>query len=217
MSQTLNDPASRVESVEDSHRHPHVLPNVTPTSVAPFAIVDVETTGLRFDRDQILQIAVVLQDLTARPTVVWSTYVRPAQFWSRDLGPQHIHGISRRKLIFAPTTARAMQKFAQLTSGRVIVAHNAEFDTKFLQAAALEHHVELNWAGVLCTLQLSRKLDPQRQQTHKLSTLCEKYGVALDQAHHAEHDARATAEVLPHLLAAHGINDAESLQPFIRS
>jgi DNA polymerase-3 subunit epsilon len=208
--------------VEDSHHHPHVLPDVMPSSVTPFAVVDVETTGLRFDRDQILQIAVVLHDwssqpTTPQPTTVWSTYVRPTQFWSRDLGPQHVHGISRRHLIFAPTTAKAMRKFAQLTAGRIIVAHNAEFDTKFLRAAALEHHVDLSWAGVLCTLQMSRKLDPQRQQTHKLSTLCEKYGVALDQAHHAEHDARATAEVLSHLLAAHGITDAESLQPFIRA
>ena len=191
--------------------------HVLESSHASFAVVDVETTGLRFDRDQILQIAVVLQDWTAHPTFVWSTYVRPSQFWSRDLGPQHVHGISRRKLILAPTTAQAMRKFAQLTSGRILVAHNAEFDTKFLQAAALEHHVELNWAGVLCTLKLSRKLDPKREQTHKLSTLCEKYGVALDQAHHAEHDARATAKVLPHLLTAHGITDAEGLQPFIRS
>jgi DNA polymerase-3 subunit epsilon len=208
--------------VEDSRQHPHVLPDVMPSSVTPFAVVDVETTGLRFDRDQILQIAVVLHDwssqpTTPQPTTVWSTYVRPTQFWSRDLGPQHVHGISRRHLIFAPTTAKAMRKFAQLTAGRIIVAHNAEFDTKFLRAAALEHHVDLSWAGVLCTLQMSRKLDPQRQQTHKLSTLCEKYGVALDQAHHAEHDARATAEVLSHLLAAHGITDAESLQPFIRA
>ena len=191
--------------------------HVLESSHASFAVVDVETTGLRFDRDQILQIAVVLQDWTAHPTFVLSTYVRPSQFWSRDLGPQHVHGISRRKLILAPTTAQAMRKFAQLTSGRILVAHNAEFDTKFLQAAALEHHVELNWAGVLCTLKLSRKLDPKREQTHKLSTLCEKYGVALDQAHHAEHDARATAKVLPHLLTAHGITDAEGLQPFIRS
>jgi DNA polymerase-3 subunit epsilon len=208
--------------VEDSHHHPHVLPDVMPSSVTPFAVVDVETTGLRFDRDQILQIAVVLHDwssqpTTPQPTTVWSTYVRPTQFWSRDLGPQHVHGISRRHVIFAPTTAKAMRKFAQLTAGRIIVAHNAEFDTKFLRAAALEHHVDLSWAGVLCTLQMSRKLDPQRQQTHKLSTLCEKYGVSLDQAHHAEHDARATAEVLPHLLAAHGITDAKSLQPFIRA
>ena len=191
--------------------------HVLEPSHASFAVVDVETTGLRFDRDQILQIAVVLQDWTAHPTFVWSTYVRPSQFWSRDLGPQHVHGISRRKLILAPTTAQAMRKFAQLTSGRILVAHNAEFDTKFLQAAALEHHVDLNWAGVLCTLKLSRKLDPKREQTHKLSTLCEKYGVALDQAHHAEHDARATAKVLPHLLTTHGITDAEGLQPFIRS
>jgi len=198
------------ESTDDSS---HVLE----LSRASFAVVDVETTGLRFDRDQILQIAVVLQDWTAHPTSVWSTYVRPSQFWSRDLGPQHVHGISRRKLIFAPTTAKAMQKFAQLTAGRILVAHNAEFDTKFLQTAALENHVDLNWAGVLCTLELSRKLDPKREQTHKLSTLCEKYGVALDQAHHAEHDARATAEVLPHLLSAHGITDAEGLQPFVRS
>lgn len=184
---------------------------------ASFAVVDVETTGLHFDRDQILQIAVVLQDWTAHPTSVWSTYVRPSQFWSRDLGPQHVHGISRRKLILAPTTAKTMRKFAQLTSGRILVAHNAEFDTKFLKTAALENHIDLNWAGVLCTLKLSRKLDPKREQTHKLSTLCEKYGVALDQAHHAEHDARATAEVLPHLLSAHGITDTESLQPFIGS
>jgi len=202
------------QSANESTNDPSI---VLASSHASFAVVDVETTGLRFDRDQILQIAVVLQDWTAHPTSVWSTYVRPSQFWSRDLGPRHVHGISRRKLILAPTTAPAMQKFAQLTSGRILVAHNAEFDTKFLQAAALEHHVELNWAGVLCTLKLSRKLDPQREQTHKLSTLCEKYGVALDQAHHAEHDARATAEVLPHLLSAHGITDAESLQPFIRS
>ena len=191
--------------------------HVMESSHASFAVVDVETTGLRFDRDQILQIAVVLQDWTAHPTSVWSTYVRPSQFWSRDLGPQHVHGISRRHLVFAPNTAKAMRKFAQLTSGRIIVAHNADFDTKFLRAAALEHDIDLHWAGVLCTLQLSRKLDPQRQQTHKLSTLCEKYGVALDQAHHAEHDARATAELLPYLLTAHGIADAESLQPFIRA
>jgi DNA polymerase-3 subunit epsilon len=203
--------------VEELNQRLSAPSNAPRTSAASFAVVDVETTGLRFDRDQILQIAVVLQDWSAHPTSVWSTYVRPSQFWSRDLGPQHVHGISRRKLIFAPSTAKAMQKFAQLTSGRILVAHNAEFDTKFLQAAALENEVDLNWAGVLCTLKLSRKLDPQRQQTHKLSTLCEKYGVVLDQAHHAEHDARATAEVLTHLLSAHGITDAESLQPFIGS
>lgn len=188
-----------------------------------FAVVDIETTGLKLVRDHILQIAVVAQpwpsltSITSTFTSVWSTYVRPAQWWNRDLGPHHVHGISRRKLIFAPSTEKAMRSFAQQTKGHIIVAHNAEFDTKFLRAAAHLHNIDLEWAGVVCTLNLSRKLDPQRQQTHKLSTLCEKYGVTLNHAHHAEYDARATAELLPHLLNAHKIQNLEELQPFVRS
>lgn len=188
-----------------------------------FAVVDIETTGLKLVRDHILQIAVVAQDwpsltsITSTSTSVWSTYVRPAQWWNRDLGPHHVHGISRRKLIFAPSTDKAMRSFAQQTKGHIVVAHNAEFDTKFLRAAAHLHNIDLEWAGVVCTLNLSRKLDPQRQQTHKLSTLCEKYGVTLNHAHHAEYDARATAELLPHLLNAHKIQNLEELQPFVRS
>lgn len=188
-----------------------------------FAVVDIETTGLKLVRDHILQIAVVAQDwpsltsITSTSTSVWSTYVRPAQWWNRDLGPHHVHGISRRKLIFAPSTEKVMRSFAQQTKGHIVVAHNAEFDTKFLRAAAHLHNIDLEWAGVVCTLNLSRKLDPQRQQTHKLSTLCEKYGVTLNRAHHAEYDARATAELLPHLLNAHKIQNLEELQPFVRS
>ena len=198
-----------------------------------FAIVDIETTGLKLERDEILQIAVVVQDWTeptattvtsnkvtsntVTPTSVWSSYVRPPHWWNRDLGPQHVHGISRRKLIFAPTTEKAMRSFAQQTKGHIVVAHNADFDTKFLRAAAHRHNIDLEWAGVVCTLNLSRKLDPQRQQTHKLSTLCEKYGVTLNHAHNAEYDARATAELLPHLLNAHKIQNLEELQPFVRS
>ncbi len=188
-----------------------------------FAIVDIETTGLKFDRDQILQIAVVVQGWTdpaintAIPTLVWSTYVRPPQWWHRNLGPQHVHGISRRKLISAPSTEKALRLLAHHTKDHIIVAHNADFDTKFLRAAAQRHNIDLEWVGVVCTLNLSRKLDPQRQQTHKLSTLCQKYGVTLDHAHHAEYDARATAELLPHLLNAHKIQNLKELQPFVRS
>lgn len=191
-------------------------PEPSTAKMSKFAIVDIETTGLKFDRDQILQIAVVLQDWTATPATVWSTYVRPSQWWNRDLGPRHVHGISRRHLVFAPSAEKALRTFADLTKDRIIVAHNADFDTKFLRAAAQIHDIDLEWAGVVCTLNLSRQLDPQRQQTHKLATLCEKYGVTLEQAHHAEFDARATAELLTHLLAAHKILSSEDLQPFVR-
>ena len=182
---------------------------------ANFAIVDIETTGLRVKDDKILQIAVVLQDWNSEPTYSWSTYVRPPRWLSRDLGPHHVHGISRRHLVFASTPAKAMKKFADLTAGRIVVAHNAEFDTSFLRTAAAQQNIELRWQGVVCTLKLSRKLDPQRQQTHKLATLCERYGIDLTHAHDALHDATATAQLLPHLLRGNGVSDAEGIQPFL--
>ena len=53
----------------------------------------------------------------------------------------------------------------------------------------------------VCTLDLSRQLDPDRQLTHGLAELCARYGVPLTDHHDALADATATAAVLPHLLA----------------
>ncbi|MFZ9427273.1 MAG: PolC-type DNA polymerase III, partial [Ilumatobacteraceae bacterium] len=98
--------------------------------------------------------------------------------------------------------------------GRVVVAHNAPFDTRFLRTAAEQLGMSLPWVGVLCTLDLSRRLDPARRRNHRLSTLCEEYGISLDQAHDALHDARATAELLPHLLRGHAIANFSDARPF---
>jgi DNA polymerase-3 subunit epsilon len=61
---------------------------------------------------------------------------------------------------------------------------------------------------------MSRRLDPDRELSHRLGDVCERFGVALERPHDALGDAAATAAVLPHLLAAHGITDVEQLEPF---
>lgn len=189
-----------------------------------FAVLDIETTGLSASEDQILQVAVVLVEWPevgqqsspkGHRVCEWVTYVRPSPLLSSNLGPQEIHGIRRRQLIFAPSLKKSMTTLAELTNGCIVVAHNAPFDTGFLYAAARSQNIELNWAGVLCTLKMSRRLDPDRQLNHKLATVCERYGVALAHAHDALHDTRATAEVLLCLLKAHGIVDPTELVPFV--
>lgn len=169
------------------------------------AVFDLETTGLSPTRDRILQMAVVLLDADGSITGQWSTYVRPARVLTADLGPTHIHGISRRRLVLAPGEARALSTFAKLTAGRVVVAHNARFDLGFIRAATARHAVDLRWNGVLCTLDLSRRLDPERRLLHKLADVCERYGVVIEHAHDALGDATATAAVLPHILRGHGL------------
>ena len=58
---------------------------------------------------------------------------------------------------------------------------------------------------------MSRALDPEHRQRHRLSDLCERYGVVLVRPHDALADADATAAVLPHLLRAHGVTTVDQL------
>ena len=67
--------------------------------------------------------------------------------------------------------------------------------------------------GPLCTLNLSRKLDPQRSMSHKLKDVAGRYGKSTDRPHDALADAQLTAAVLPDLLAAHRVTTYEELTP----
>jgi DNA polymerase-3 subunit epsilon len=61
---------------------------------------------------------------------------------------------------------------------------------------------------------MSRALDPDRQQSHRLADLCERYGVQPGRAHDALADAEATAAVLPHLLEALHVETLDDLTPY---
>jgi DNA polymerase-3 subunit epsilon len=169
-----------------------------------YAVVDVETSGLRPRRDQILQIAIVTVEPDGRVLDRWTTLVRLRHWWHR-VGPRHIHGISRRRLRTAPGAREALTELAARLDGTVFTAHNADFDADFIEQAARRAGVPLVIDRRVCTLDLSRKLDPERQLTHGLTELCARYGVPLTAHHDALADATATAAVLPHLLEAHAL------------
>ena len=123
-------------------------------STVGYAVVDVETTGLFPGRhDRVIEIGVVLVDREGRQVDEWSTLVNPA----RDLGPQHIHGIQSGDVLRAPTFAEIAGDLAARLTGRVVVAHNLNFDLRFLAAeyARLSTPVPLDYDRGLCTMLLS--------------------------------------------------------------
>jgi DNA polymerase-3 subunit epsilon len=172
-------------------------------------VVDLETTGLKPDTDTILQVGVVHQSWSGQVLSEWSRFVRPDKPLTSSLGPVEIHGIRRRQVIF-------MRRFAADTQGCIVVAHNAAFDVGFLRAAARRVGIELEWAGTLCTLELSRRLGERGQANHRLATLCAEFGVDEGRAHDALHDARAAGRVLPHLLTRLGVESDEALLTHVR-
>ena len=177
-----------------------------------FSVIDIETSGLSTRRHRILQIAVARVE-GGEIVDEWSSLVKLRWPWQR-VGPRRVHGISRRTLRGAPRPDDALTEFAGRIEGTVVVAHNMRFDWAFLERAAAKHGVRLGAPPRLCTLRLSRRLDPDRRLSHRLGDLCDRYGIVNDRPHDAAYDARATAQVLPHLLAAHGIADEHGLAEF---
>jgi DNA polymerase-3 subunit epsilon len=186
-----------------------------------FAVVDVETSGLSLRRDRLLQVGVVVVDERGGILERWASLVRPRRRLLFRVGPTRLHGIRRGALRHAPPLRSVLDELARRLDGAVFVAHNARFDLGFLEKAAEEAGVRLPITTTLCTLRLSRELDPGRLLSHRLGAICERHGIELVRPHDALADADATAAVLPRLLAAHGfsssgdLRDAEFAQPEI--
>jgi DNA polymerase III subunit epsilon len=183
----------------------------SPVSAQRFAVVDVETSGLSLRRHHVLQVGVVVVDGEGIVLDRWSSLVAPRSRWFFRVGPTSLHGIHRRQLRGAPPAREVLAQLAQRLEGNRFVAHNASFDLGFLRKAAAEAGVELPISEPLCTLRMSRMLDPQREQSHRLGDLCARYQISLVRPHDALADADATAAVLPHLLRAHGVTTVDQL------
>ena len=195
---------------------PAVVPMATPARTGPldgvtFAVVDVETSGLKTKSHRLLQVGVVMA--TGDGTVLdrWSSFVRPRWWRVARLGPTEIHGISRGDLREAPDLAAVYAELAPRLDGAVVTAHNVAFDWACLLRGAQRAHRPLPAGQRLCTLRLSRSLDPEHERSHRLADLCERYGVHNARAHNALADAEATAAILPHLLREAGVTTRHDL------
>ncbi len=162
-----------------------------------WALVDVETSGLRPGRDRVLSLAILTFDPHGRQTGEFFTLLNPGC----DPGPVHIHGLTPARLAGAPTFEEIAPQVGALLSKRVLVAHNAQFDYDFL---AHEFARVRSWVPVsrrLCTLALNRLVGPATPDL-KLGTLAEHYGVQQLKAHDAQDDVRVLSGILRGSLSA---------------
>jgi DNA polymerase III subunit epsilon len=135
---------SAVLPAEVAHRYPY-----------GYAVVDVETSGLSAASDRVLQVAVTQMAADGAIESSWSTLLDPGC----DPGPTHIHGLTRAKLRGAPQFPDVADDIDRRVDGRIVVAHNAHFDHRFLAAEARRAGRRLPVEERLCTLALTRRLD----------------------------------------------------------
>ena len=99
--------------------------------MGPLAIVDLETTGLPDDpAAELLELGVVLLDAGSSGVATLSTLVRPSQ--PLPLMIPRLTGLPDAAVEGAPSPSEVAASFGEVLSGRVIVAHNADFERGFL-------------------------------------------------------------------------------------
>ena len=175
-----------------------------PPSIDPhkrFIALDLETTGLSPSNDRIIEIsAVVFEDCV--PCDSFSSLINPGI--PIPSSASKINHIYDSDVVSAPSEAEVLKRFfdfvgaAALRGDVTLVAHNAQFDTRFLSQALTRCGLSANF--LFCdTLKLCKDSLPALPNK-KLSTVAKHFCISQQDAHRAEDDARVCGEVFVRLL-----------------
>ena len=156
-----------------------------------WVVVDVETSGFHPRNARVLSVAALALDPEGNVENSVVSLVNPGV----DPGPTHVHGITTEMLEDQPTFADIAPAVAELMHGRTLVAHNAGFDYSFLTAEAELAGATLPVDTVMCTVELSRRLDLGLENL-RLETLARHWKVPQTKAHDAFDDALVLSRVL---------------------
>jgi DNA polymerase-3 subunit epsilon len=164
-----------------------------------FAVVDLETTGGHKDLNRIMEVGIVLMD----GSDIVDTYhalVDPGH----PITPfvRELTGISDEMVQGQPQFASIAEHVAELMDDRIFVAHNVQFDCKFMTTELKRCCIKFN-PPRLCTVKLSRRVFPG-QPSYSLHKLTESLGLPDFNHHRALDDTMAAAEILKLALAKVG-------------
>ena len=159
-----------------------------------YVVFDLETTGLDLMSNGITEIGAV-KIVNGKITEQFTTLVKPDYKISEE--NEKITGISEEMVKDAPKIGTVIPDFMKFIDGAILVAHNAEFDIKFIKrfAGAEEYEVKNKY---LDTVEMARAHLPQLKR-HDLQTCADHFGISFHH-HRALTDVYATAEIFIELM-----------------
>lgn len=152
-----------------------------------FISLDIETTGLSKERDEIIEIGAARYDENGNQVDTYQTFIKPSQEIPEII--THITGIKNEDLTDAPSIEEVADEFFEYMGNDPIVGHNISFDTEFLSEKGIMLTGEL-WD----TLPLSSILIPGLP-SYSLEMITRKFDIKHKNKHRALDDAIATAEL----------------------
>lgn len=154
-------------------------------------VIDFETSGLSPDSgDRVIEVGAVAVE-NDRIVERFQSLVNPGFRVSRFI--EDYTGITNQMLDSAPAAPEVMPQLAAFLADHPLVAHNASFDRRFLDAE-LDHCGYARTQEMICSMLISRRVN-RTLDKHSLEYLVE----ALDLPPGDHHRALADAEMTAHL------------------
>lgn len=160
-----------------------------------FVAIDVETTGLSPFANELIEVSAIKYE-GSKKIDTYSTLIKPKAPIPYYI--TKITGITNDMVKNAPQIEEAMPQLVDFVGNSAIVAHNANFDYKFIQNYS-DNSFSKN--KVIDTVPIGRKLYPELPN-HKLGTIAKHIGITEDGFHRAEFDCECCAKIYMEYLKA---------------
>ncbi|WP_047415458.1 exonuclease domain-containing protein [Cellulophaga sp. Hel_I_12] len=161
-----------------------------------YAVLDIETTGGKYNEEGITEIAIHKFD-GHEVVDQFISLVNP----EKDIQPfvVNLTGISNKMLTTAPKFYEVAKRIIEITEDCVLIAHNAQFDYRILRTEfrRLGYNFERK---TICTVELAQKLLPEAE-SYSLGKLVRSLGIPVSDRHRANGDALATLKLFKLLLS----------------
>lgn len=161
-----------------------------------YAILDIETTGGKYNEEGITEIAIYKYD-GHKVVDQFISLINP----ERDIQPfvVNLTGINNNMLRYAPKFFEVAKRIVEITTDCVLVAHNAQFDYRILCTEFRRLGFEYE-RQTLCTVELAKHLI-HGQASYSLGKLVRSLGIPVSDRHRAAGDAQATVKLFKLLMA----------------
>ena len=169
-----------------------------------FAFIDIETTGLDLQKNEIIEIGCVLTDPDLKIIKEFEFKIKPKHIEYADPVALKINHYNEEDWASAYSLSDAMEIFAHKVKGSIMVGQNVAFDSSFIEYAfsltniknTMHYHrldtVSIAWA----------KMHKNKDFEHfSLREMCLYFGIKNKNSHTGLGDARATYELYKKLMS----------------
>lgn len=155
-----------------------------------FTVVDIETTGLNHEADNIIEIAAIRTD-GFREYGRFHALIRPPEGIEIPPVITELCGIKMEDVIGGLREDDAIDLLETFSKGTTVVAHHVPFDFGFLYRPFI---FKLRVKEFICTRALAKLVEPD--ESPSLKEVCARHSIELNGHHRAMNDVEATAQVL---------------------